>query len=302
MSTKTLKLMALACCLTSSPAACPGEHPEAVQEALEGARERIKIEQMQAILSKFTPQMYGQLFEAARESPPAERYYLIHCLLTGYPGHEERRRAGVATRHIIHYLVGHLSDGDASFTVASIRNLSCSELYHGVPDVSLRDFAQEILEAMRRHPETEYAPRLVGKLGFAAARDLLKIPEVVAKMTPQEPVPKGEDRNIAYEARRIQRLNLMKILDVEAALARLGDRDLEWKFIEGFRNRTKEDRWMWLQYLGYIGSPGCVVELARGFLEEPYYPSTGADRPVWQWYAAAFHEALAIRANLLVLP
>jgi hypothetical protein len=275
----------------------PAQYAEEVTNVIEALRSRLTIAQREASVAKLTPQMYDQLFDAAQERRPAERYSLIYFLLASYPGHEEQRRAGIATRHMIRYLVGHLSDSEAS-----LRNLASWELYHGVPDVSLRDFTQEILQAMRQHPETQYAPRLVGKLGCASARDLLKIPEVVEKMTPQEPVPKGEDRNIAYEARRIERRNLMKILDVEAALARLGERDLEWKFIEGFRNRTKEDWWMWLQYLGYMGSPGCVVELARGFLEEPYYPNIGGGPPAWQRYAEAFHEALPYEPTFWFFP
>ncbi len=79
--------------------------------------------------------------------------------------------------------------------------------------------------------------------------------------------------------------------DLWSAESRLGDRDLEWKFLDGFRNRTKEDRWMWLQYLGYIASPGCVVDLARGFLEEPYQSYTGWS-PFWHEYPKALREAL----------
>ena len=255
----------------------PAEFPEEVTNVVESIRGSLwGKERWEAMLGKLTPDMWEQLFDAAQKLRPSQRAGLIQFVIVHYPGHDEQGREGIAMRHIIRYLVKHLPDREAS-----VRNLACRELYQGAPDISLRDFTVEILEAIREHPETKYAPRLVGKLGCAAARDLLKIPEVVEKMTPQEPVPEGDDRNIVYEARRIRRLNLMKILDVEAAIARLGDWPLEWKFLDGFRNRTKEDTWMWIQYLGYIGSPGCVVELARGFLEEPYYPNTGAGPPTW---------------------
>ena len=263
------------------------EYREEVTDVIEALGSDLTLAQWETRVARLTPEMYDELFEAAQERTRADRRNLMYYLLASYPGYEERGRAGIGTRHIVRYFVRHLSDREAS-----VRNLACYHLYDGVPDVSLRDFTDEILEAIRSHPEPSWAARLVGKLGCASARDLLKVPEIVQKMTPQEPVPKGEERNIVSEARRVERRNLMKRLDIEAALARLGDRDLEWKFIEGFRNRTKEDWWMWLQYLGYIGSPGCVVELARGFLEEPYSPNVGGGRTAWQRYAEALHEAL----------
>lgn len=265
----------------------PAEFPEEVTDVIDPTNRSLTVEEWEAMLGKLTPEMWDQLFDAAQSLPAGRRAGLIQWVVICYPGHGEKSRGGIATRHIICYLVKHLSDSEAP-----VRDRASYKLYLGVPDISLRDFAEEILRAIREHPETKYAPRLVGKLGCAAARDLLKIPEVVEEMTPQEPIPKGEGRNIAYEAGQIERRNLMKMLDVEAALARLGDWPLEWKFLDGFRNRTKEDTWMWIQYLGYIASPGCVVGLARGFLEEPYYPNTGAGPPTWEIYADALHEAL----------
>jgi len=259
-------------------------HPDPVAQVVETLRAKPSLEEWERVVAQLTPAMYDELYARARRLTSAGRRNLMDYLLATYPGHREQREAGIATRHIIRYFVRHLDDSEAG-----VRNGACYVLSsEDVPDVYLRDFTPEILESIRKYPETQKAARLLGKLGCASAKELLLTPEMVEIMGRQEPVPEGASERTKW---RIQMRNRDRRSQAESPLAKLGDRELELKLIREFRNGGRDEKSMLSEYLGYVGSPGCVVELARAFLETPR-TSTSEWKPLWMRIAEALHEAL----------
>jgi len=261
------------------------EQPDPVHNVIETVRRNLGLEEGQRVFARLTPDMYDELYTRAQELSSADKANIMSYLSACYPGHAERAKGGTTARHVIRYFVKHLNDSDSG-----VRNKACYNLCgENVPDLYLRDFTPEILESIRAYPDTHNAARLLGKLGCAAARELLLTPEMVEIMARREPVPEGASRYVKWSTAL---RNRKRRRDAQSPLAKLGDRDLEWKLIREFREGPEEDKWMLTEHLGYIGSPGCVVELARAFLEAPYRAGVSVEKPRWQRIAEALHEAL----------
>jgi len=261
------------------------EQADPVGEVIKYSRRNATWDQMEPVVARLTPAMYDELYARAKRLTPDGRCNLMSKILSAYPERWEQTRGGIATRHIVRYLMRHLNDSDST-----VRNKACYNLCgENVPNVYVRDFTPEILGSVRKYPETQRAARLLGKLGCAAARELLLTPEMVEIMARREPVPQGASRYVKWSTGL---RNRKRRRDAQSPLAKLGDRDLEWKLIREFREGPEEDKWMLTEHLGYIGSPGCVVELARAFLEAPYRAGVSVEKPRWQRIAEALHEAL----------
>jgi hypothetical protein len=261
------------------------EQADPVQEVIETVRRNPDFDEAQGVFAELTPAMYDELYTRALRLTSTDKRKIMSYLPACYPGHAERRQGGISARHVIRYLVRHLNDSDSV-----VRNKACYELCgEDVADLYLRDFTPEVLDSVRKYPETQRAARLLGKLGCAGARELLLTPVMVEIMARRNPLPEGASK---YEKWKTELRNRMKRYEAESPLAKVGDRELEWKLIREFREGPEEVKWVLTEHLGYIGSPGCVVELARAFLEAPYRARVSAEKPRWQRIADALHEAL----------
>jgi len=133
---------------------------------------------------------------------------------------------------VVGQLVSMLEDPDSN-----VRNLASEALLEEVPDPIIRNYTAEIIENVRKHPDTDLGALLLGKTGAEAAGRLIRSDPLI--------------RDASLE-------------DTHLALARLGDREAEDSFIQAFKEAARPSELAEAaRQLGYLATVRATLTLAQ---------------------------------------